>query len=168
MKRFISYVLCLLIAIFTITGCSHSKNEVSYEDVIKTIISPTTYTKMSIGDGDKDEKQYEKIFKDYLTKDALKKFEINTILCIYEDFFKQNEIANVKDITINEIKNEKIDKGIYIECKSNYVCEINGESVNMEDYYIINLSKDGNSTKVSKIVLRETSSIYKQLYKRSL
>ena len=35
----------------------------------------------------------------------------------------------------------------------------------MEDYYIINLTNDENSNKISKIILRETSSIYNHLDK---
>ena len=37
--------------------------------------------------------------------------------------------------------------------------------MDMEDYYIINLTSDENSNKISKIILRETSSIYKHLDK---
>lgn len=84
MKKFVAYILCFLMITITFVGCTNHKNiKHTYDDAIRKILTPKIYT----DDDEKNEKKYEEIFKEYLSNDTLKKFKINTILVMYNEFF---------------------------------------------------------------------------------
>lgn len=152
--------LCLVLGFMTMCGCSKKSN--AYEDGIKTIISPSTYTDIDFNTNPEIfNKQLDEKLKDYFTEDGLDVFYANRLPTLYADFFKEKNITEVKDIKITEKENKKVDDYVYIICEVSYICKSTSEEIEMKDQYLLNIKDIDNKELISTINVKpEGSSIF--------
>ena len=164
MRKTIKYLLLCIVTIGVLVGCSNSSKEENVESFIKKLVSYNTYNNMaSIEEAGQLIEDYKSRFGEYLTEDAFDLLMANRIFSKYSAVI--SDASGVTDINITKTSETQNDGYIHFEYEVSYKLELDGETVDMNDYMAFNVL-DEKGYKIEKVsILDKTSSIFKEFKK---
>lgn len=163
MKNFIKIILLMGVSSLLLIGCNSKKSEKTIDNFINTLISAKTYESIaSSDDSAKFMDESGKIFKEYLTEDALNTLMLNRIPYFYYTVIKNNNINDTTDLKIVKTKETEEEKYTHYEYEVSYKLESDDKTIDMKDYMAFKVIND-NTTVINDVYVSDkTSSIFSE------
>lgn len=159
MKKIIKVLLFIVMSSILLFGCNSSKEKENVADFINKLISTETYENINFNDDVEILLVHlNSAFDNYLTDNALNLLLANRIPSIYSTVISKNNITDITDMEITQVKENKYDSYTHYEYEVTYKLKSDNDSIDMTDYMSFKILKDNLIDEV--YLLDKKSSIF--------
>lgn len=161
MKKIIGLMLLLTISLVTLVGCGKPTEDKVITEFLTTLVSTETYENFASNfESDKFIEDSEASFGEYLTDDAFFLLMSNRIPYLYSSVIKENNITKTTDINILKTKKSEAEGYNVFEYEVSYKLTNRDISIDMKDYFMLNIIEDKKFVIDEIYVSNKTSTIF--------